>query len=293
MMVNCASVVGSGWFGGYNVKGDAVPANGPVRDSVGVAAAISLGIGGLKAYTAASGAADGSLTERMVVKTDGKVGIGSISPAHLLALNMAAANDRAFSVYTGATSSQYGAIGFQTAFDNVQNGSEIRNYNPSGGTDADVAIWVSDSATGALAERVRIKGVNGNVGIGAIAPLAALHASNSAVQVATIISQQGTTNDVFRAINNNTMKWAVSTNGAASYNSGATNAVGATGYTNLTGANQFAIVTATAVSYTLTDRSANVIYVSPTLTATMSVPLQPGWSITAASGLVGTAIPGF
>jgi len=82
-----------------------------------------------------------------------------------------------------------------------------------------------------------------------------------------------------------------STNGFASYSTLATNAVGATGYTNNQVINQTAYVTATAVAWTIKDRAQATLYVSPVLTATIPVNLQPGWSITAASGLVGTVLP--
>ena len=81
------------------------------------------------------------------------------------------------------------------------------------------------------------------------------------------------------------------TNGAASYSTTATNAIGGTGYTNNTTIQQTAFVTSTAVAFTIKDRSQATLYVSPTLTATTPVTLQPGWSITAASGLVGTVLP--
>jgi len=79
--------------------------------------------------------------------------------------------------------------------------------------------------------------------------------------------------------------------GAASYSTLTTNAIGATGYTNNQTINQTAYVTATAVAFTVKDRSQATLYVSPVLTATISVNLQPGWAITAASGLAGPVLP--
>lgn len=80
-------------------------------------------------------------------------------------------------------------------------------------------------------------------------------------------------------------------NGVGSYSTASTNAIGTTGYTNNTGANQTAYVSATAVSFTIKNRAGTAVYVSPTLTATVAVNLQPGWAVTAASGLLGTAVP--
>lgn len=83
------------------------------------------------------------------------------------------------------------------------------------------------------------------------------------------------------------------TNGLASYSTATTNAVAASGYTNNTAPaiNQTAYVTATAVSFTIKDRTQTTLYTSPTLTTTISIQLQPGWSVTAASGLTGTVLP--
>ena len=82
-----------------------------------------------------------------------------------------------------------------------------------------------------------------------------------------------------------------SAGGVASYSTIATNPITATGVTNTSGVDRQAIVTATAVSFTVNDRSGAVLYTSPTLTATLCIKLQPLWSIRAASGLVGTVIP--
>jgi hypothetical protein len=53
-------------------------------------------------------------------------------------------------------------------------------------------------------------------------PLAQLHSSNSTAQVAMIVDQQSTTNDVIKFKVNNTVKAGVSTNGIYSLNSLAT-----------------------------------------------------------------------
>jgi hypothetical protein len=79
--------------------------------------------------------------------------------------------------------------------------------------------------------------------------------------------------------------------GVGSYSTITTNAIGVTGYTNATTINQTAYVTATAVAITIKNRTGATLYVSPTLTATLPVTLQPGWAITAASGLAGTVLP--
>lgn len=81
------------------------------------------------------------------------------------------------------------------------------------------------------------------------------------------------------------------TNGFGSYATSATNQIAASGWTNTFARNYTVYVTATAVSFTLKDRSGTVLYTSPTLTATVPVNLQPGWAVNAASGLAGTAVP--
>ncbi len=81
------------------------------------------------------------------------------------------------------------------------------------------------------------------------------------------------------------------TNGFSSYSTTAGVALTATGLTNALGINGTAYVTATAVAFTIKNRANATIYTSPTLTTTVSVHLQPGWSVNAASGLSGTLLP--
>lgn len=79
--------------------------------------------------------------------------------------------------------------------------------------------------------------------------------------------------------------------GIATTSATATNAIVATGYTNAFAVNVQAVVTATAVSFTVKNAANSVIYTSPTLSTTLNIVLQPGWAITAASGLAGGVIP--
>jgi hypothetical protein len=79
--------------------------------------------------------------------------------------------------------------------------------------------------------------------------------------------------------------------GAASFSTIATNQIPATGWTNNAEINVTVLTTATAVSFTINNRAGTVLYTSPTLTATVPVNLQPGWSVRAASGLTGTVLP--
>jgi hypothetical protein len=79
--------------------------------------------------------------------------------------------------------------------------------------------------------------------------------------------------------------------GFASFSTIATNQIPATGWTNNAEINVTVYTTATAVSFTINNRAGAVLYTSPVLTATMPVNLQPGWSVRAASGLTGTAVP--
>jgi hypothetical protein len=82
-----------------------------------------------------------------------------------------------------------------------------------------------------------------------------------------------------------------STLGFASFSTIATNQIPATGWTNNELINVTVYTTATAVSFTINNRAGTVLYTSPTLTATIPVNLQPGWSVRAASGLTGTVLP--
>ncbi len=81
------------------------------------------------------------------------------------------------------------------------------------------------------------------------------------------------------------------TNGVASFDTTAGESIAATGWTNIFGKNATVYVTATAIAFTIKNRANATIYTSPTLTATETVTLQPGWSVNAASGLAGTALP--
>lgn len=84
----------------------------------------------------------------------------------------------------------------------------------------------------------------------------------------------------------------LATNGVASYSEVAGVSIAAGGWTNIWTTNNATVyVTATAVAWTIKNRAGSTIYTSPTLTATVPVTLQPGWSVNAASGLVGTALP--
>ncbi|MES2367028.1 MAG: hypothetical protein V4563_14225 [Pseudomonadota bacterium] len=79
--------------------------------------------------------------------------------------------------------------------------------------------------------------------------------------------------------------------GVGSYATTASASLVATGWTNTMGINATAYVTATAVSFVIKNRANTTLYTSPTLTATIPVHLQPGWAVSAASGLAGTALP--
>lgn len=82
-----------------------------------------------------------------------------------------------------------------------------------------------------------------------------------------------------------------SAGGFGSFSTISTNQIPTTGWTNNAEINVTVLTTATAVSFTINNRAGTVIYTSPTLTATVPVNLQPGWSVRAASGLTGTVVP--
>lgn len=86
-----------------------------------------------------------------------------------------------------------------------------------------------------------------------------------------------------------------SSNGVSSVNaSSPSGTVQATGYTNGNTYNVTVYLTATAVAFNIKNVRGvlnTTLYTSPTLTTTMPVNLQPGWAISAASGLAGTVLP--
>lgn len=75
---------GGGWFGGYNVKGNAQPAASILRDSTGSNAGIWFSHTGIRFYADTSGAANATLTSKIIIDTSGNVGIGTTSPSYLL-----------------------------------------------------------------------------------------------------------------------------------------------------------------------------------------------------------------
>ena len=82
------------------------------------------------------------------------------------------------------------------------------------------------------------------------------------------------------------------TNGIASFSTISAVAINSTGWTNIWSTNNATVyVSATAVAFTVKNRANATIYTSPTLTTTVTVTLQPGWAVSAASGLAGTAVP--
>ncbi len=83
----------------------------------------------------------------------------------------------------------------------------------------------------------------------------------------------------------------IATNGLGSYSVTSTNNIAATGITNTSTWNRTAIVTATAAAIQVKNHEGTIIYNSPTLTETITIPLQPGGAVTAASGLSGTLLP--
>lgn len=86
--------------------------------------------------------------------------------------------------------------------------------------------------------------------------------------------------------------WGVYTNGLASYSTVAAVTIAASGWTNIWPTNNAGVyVNATAVSWIIKNRANTTLYTSPTLTAVTYVHLQPGWAVSAASGLDGTALP--
>lgn len=106
------------------------------------------------------------------------------------------------------------------------------------------------------------------------------------------LSSSGVASNMFECYGNSTTEgtnW--SRNGFASLATDTAITIAATGWTNILNKDATVYVSATAVSWIIKNRANATIYTSPTLTATVSVHLQTGWSVSAASGLAGTALP--
>ena len=254
--------------------------------------------------------ASGSATNpvvRMVIATNGNVGIGTATPGVALEVvgGVTASGNITTSRLlidsgTGIIDTTSGAIlSFQDAATAQRmairqkslvvgtNGGENAMFRVKSDTNEVIASF--DSQLGVPVVTITS---NSLVGIDTTTPLSKLHASNSTAQVAFRLDQNLTTNAIELQFSAGTLIRATETNGPASYSTQATNELVATGYTNTTGVNMQAMVNATAVSFTVNNRAGTVIYTSPVITGVMPIGLQPGWSVRGASGLAGTVIPG-
>lgn len=222
----------------------------------------------------------------LTVSSNGNVGINTNAPVDGLTVQGSASfgNGRAVTISSaGAIQAPATGIQFFNANYSVDAGGGLRVQTASGDTMVFRNVsteWAKFSTAGLY-------------GLGTGNPLAHFHESNIAANVSARLDQKYT-NSIIQGYVGTTpiLQWSLETNGPASYSAQATNQLVATGYTNTTGVNMQAIVTATAVSFTVNDRSGTVLYTSPTLTATLNIGLQPGWSVRGASGLAGTVIPG-
>lgn len=104
-------------------------------------------------------------------------------------------------------------------------------------------------------------------------------ANQASFQILDVIGNSGTSGTNF------------CTNGYASFATDTAVTIAATGWTNVMAKSANVYVSSVAVSWIIKNRANATIYTSPTLTTTIPVHLQPGWSVSAASGLSGTALP--
>ena len=119
--------------------------------------------------------AGGAIADRMVIKSDGKVGIGTDAPDTLLDLQTAAGADMLLRRAVGDTSSNLGVISFGNA-DVDKYLAQIKAVQ-DGATDSARLEFQTEVAGGAKATRMTIKS-DGNVGIGTNSPGATLTLSD-------------------------------------------------------------------------------------------------------------------
>jgi hypothetical protein len=98
------------------------------------------------------------------------------------------------------------------------------------------------------------------------------------------------TNGVFNNYRVVSSAYIAATNGFASYSTTAPAPIAATGWTNIWSTNNANVrVTGTGQTITIKNRSNATVDTLTSFTGTVVLPIQPGWAITAASGLSGTA----
>lgn len=207
------------------------------------------------------------------------VGIGRVTDS----MGFAVGNGTTYSMGVHVRGSQYAfAIGTNGGYGWIRNNQFLN-------TDVDSFIYspfpsliaVTNLLVGTSIATPILYTTNRNVGIGTIAPQATLH-----------INTLSTNTIGLWAASNGTPIIRIETNGLATLFVGATNAIGATGYTNNTQVNQQLFMSFSAVSYTIKDRVGGTAHVSPSGSGQISFILQPGAAVIGtggASGLTGTA----
>jgi hypothetical protein len=131
----------------------------------------------------------GTLTEKMTILPDGKVGIGTASPATILSVITGSNTDGIEIRRNSNTENDYGLLAFRVATtDGAVKQAEIRTLRvgSGGGT---LAFHTYNGTAGNSPERMRIRD-DGNVGIGTSSPVAKLQLSLSTAP--TTISKANT-----------------------------------------------------------------------------------------------------
>jgi len=125
----------------------------------------------------------GTITEKMTILPDGKVGIGTASPARLLSL-LTASNADGLQIRRNSNApSDYANLGFRISTTEFADANaEVRAVRTNRAVNQDTDLRFTTLSNGTLAERMTIRD-DGNVGIGTSSPTSKLEVVGSAFPV--------------------------------------------------------------------------------------------------------------
>jgi hypothetical protein len=144
----------------------------------------------------------GTLTEKMTIMPDGKVGIGTSAPATTLTLVTNANSDGIQVRRNSGTTNDYALLGFRITTTDVNvNFAEIRGVRTNRAVSADTDLSFHTYSNSVLGERMRIRD-DGNVGIGTSSPGTKLTLDSGDLRIQSLKSTNATIQSiVFRNTN--------------------------------------------------------------------------------------------